>query len=121
MGNAAFMRALDIQYRVVNVCTGDIGTVAAKKYDVEGWSLRENKYIEMMSCSNCASYQAACLNIKFRDGRENRFVHTLNSTMVAPSRALRLILENYQRKDGTVKKPPALQPYMGGKKELSAG
>jgi seryl-tRNA synthetase len=92
--------------------------VAAKKYDLEGWSPREGKYIELMSCSNCTSYQAVRLNIKYREGDENRYVHTLNSTMVATSRALRLILENYQRQDGSVEVPKALQPYMGGKKEI---
>jgi len=111
------MKALEIPYRVVSVCTGDIGTVAAKKYDLEGWSPRENKHIELMSCSNCTSYQATRLGIRYRTGAENRHIHTLNSTMVATSRALRLILENYQRKDGTVEVPKALQTYMG-KKEI---
>jgi seryl-tRNA synthetase len=113
------MKTLEIPYHIVNVCTGDIGTVAAKKYDLEGWSPREGKYIELMSCSNCTAYQAARLNIKHRDGADNKLVHTLNSTMVATSRALRLILENYQRKDGTVEIPKALQPYMGGKKDIT--
>ncbi|MFH0862146.1 MAG: serine--tRNA ligase [Candidatus Altiarchaeota archaeon] len=113
------MKALEIPYHIVNVCTGDIGTVAAKKYDLEGWSPREAKYIELMSCSNCTSYQATRLNIRYRDGNENRHLHTLNSTMVATSRALRLILENYQRKDGSVEIPLALRPYMGGKTEIA--
>jgi seryl-tRNA synthetase len=114
-----FVKSLDIPYRVVNVCTGDIGTVAAKKYDLEGWSPREGKYIELMSCSNCTSYQAARLNIRYRDGGENRYLHTLNSTMVATSRMLRLILENYQRKDGGVEIPKALRQHMGGRGELT--
>ena len=113
------VKALEIPYHVVNVCTGDIGTVAAKKYDLEGWSPREGKHIELMSCSNCTGYQAARLNIRFKGGDTNRLVHTLNSTMVATSRMLRLILENYQRKDGTVEVPEALRKYMG-KKEISA-
>jgi seryl-tRNA synthetase len=73
----------------------------------------ENKYMELMSCSNCPGYQPARLNIRYRDGDQNRHIHTLNSTMVATSRALRLILENYQRKDGSVEIPKALQQYMG--------
>ncbi len=113
------VKALGIPYRVVDVCTGDIGTVAAKKYDLEGWSPREGKHIELMSCSNCTAYQAARLNIRYRDGGGNRLVHTLNSTMVATSRMLRLILENYQRKEGTVEVPDALRQYMG-KKEILA-
>jgi seryl-tRNA synthetase len=113
------MKALEMPYHIVNVCTGDIGTVAAKKYDLEGWSPRENKYIELMSCSNCTGYQAARLGIRYREGGDARHLHTLNSTMVATSRALRLILENYQRKDGGVDVPNALQPFMGGKKEIA--
>lgn len=119
IGNAeALMKALEIPYRVVNVCTGDIGTVAAKKYDLEGWSPREGEYIELMSCSNCTSYQATRLNIRFRGGEGNEYVHTLNSTMVATSRMLRLILENYQRENGGVEVPKKLRPHVNGRKEL---
>ncbi len=113
------MRKLQIPYTVTNVCTGDIGTVAAKKYDVNGWSPREEKYIELMSCTNCTSYQAARLGIRYRkkDGSKE-FVHTLNATMVATTRTLRCIIENYQTKQGTVKVPKALQKYMNGLKEI---
>jgi len=107
--------ALGLPYRVVNICTGDIGTVAAKKYDIEVWMPRENAYKEVVSCSNCTAYQAARLNIKVRD-KENfelkRYVHTLNSTAIATSRAMRAILENFQEKDGTVIIPPLLRQYM---------
>jgi len=113
-------KELDIPYRVVNVCTGDIGTVAAKKYDLEGWSPREGKYIELMSCSNCTTYQSARLNIKCLSQGKKEYVHTLNSTEVATSRMLRLILENYQRGD-VLEVPKALRPYMNGVSELSAG
>ncbi|MAG91325.1 serine--tRNA ligase [Candidatus Woesearchaeota archaeon] len=106
---------LKIHYRVVNVCTGDIGTVAAKKYDIEAWSPRENLYREVVSCSNCTSYQATRLNIKYRKGKEKEFAHTLNSTAIATSRALRAIIENYQQKDGSIKVPTVLQKYMGKK------
>src|SRR3989344_2853772 len=112
---------LKIPYRVMNICTGDIGTVAAKKYDIEAWSPRENLYREVVSCSNCTSYQAVRLNIKYRKGEEKEFLHTLNSTAVATSRALRAIIENFQQKDGTIKVPAVLQKYLGkkviGKKE----
>lgn len=114
----SLMQKLELPYRVVNVCTGDIGTVAAKKYDVEGWSPREQKYIELMSCSNCTGYQATRLGIRMRTGQEKQAVHTLNSTMVATSRALRLILETYQTEEGGLAIPKALQPYLNGQKEI---
>ena len=106
---------LEIPYRVVNICTGDIGIVAAKKYDIEAWFPRENLYREVVSCSNCTSYQATRLNIKYRKGEEKEFVHTLNSTAIATSRALRAIIENFQQKDGTIKVPKVLQKYLGKK------
>ncbi|MBS3104863.1 serine--tRNA ligase [Candidatus Woesearchaeota archaeon] len=106
---------LKLPYRVVNICTGDIGTVAAKKYDIEAWFPRENLYREVISCSNCTSYQATRLNIKYRKGEEKEFMHTLNSTAIATSRAIRAIVENYQQKDGTIKIPQVLQKYMGKK------
>ena len=114
-----FMEKIEIPYRVVNVCTGDMGTVAAKKYDLEGYSLREKKYIELMSCSNCTSYQSVRLNIRHRTKEGNKHLHTLNSTMVATSRALRLILEHYQQEDGSVVIPKALRPFMMGKEKIS--
>ncbi len=120
IGNAeSIFRDLGLAYRVVNICTGDIGAVAAKKYDLEVWMAREEKYREAVSCSNCTSYQSVRSNIKFRkkDGSKE-YVHTLNSTAVATSRALRAIAETYY--DGSVLKvPKPLQPYMGGAKEIS--
>lgn len=112
------METLEIPYRVVNICTGDIGIVASKKYDVEGYSPREKKYIELGSCSNCTSYQAIRLNIKYRKGQEKEYIHTLNNTMVATPRTLRCIIENYQTKEGTIKAPKALWPYMNGVREI---
>jgi len=106
-------KELGIPYRVVNICTGDIGIVAAKKYDIEAWMPRENTYREVVSCSNCTSYQATRLGIKFTAGNEKEYVHTLNSTVVATSRALRAIIENFQQKDGKVKVPKPLQKYLG--------
>jgi len=102
----------------VNICTGDIGIVAAKKYDLEVWMPREKAYKEVVSCSNCTSYQAVRLNIKYNKGEEKDYVHTLNSTAVATGRALRGIIENYQEKDGSIRVPVVLQPYMNGLKVI---
>jgi len=114
-------KKMELPYHVVNICTGDIGTVAAKKYDIEAWMPRENAYKEVVSCSNCTAYQAASLNIRVRD-KENfeskRYVHTLNSTAIATSRVLRCILENYQNKDGSVTIPDVLRQYMNDRKFL---
>ena len=109
---------LNLPYRIVNVCTGDIGIVAAKKYDLEVYMPREKAYKEAVSCSNCTSYQAARLNMKYQKGSEREYVHTLNSTAIATSRALRAILEHYQQKDGTIKVPEVLVPYMNGIKVI---
>lgn len=106
---------LELPYRIVNICTGDIGIVAAKKYDLEVWSPREKKYREAVSCSNCTAYQATRLNIKHQKGQEKEFIHTLNSTAVATGRAVKAILENFQQKDGSVKIPKVLHAYMGKK------
>jgi len=113
---------LKLPYRIVNVCSGDLGTVAAKKYDLEVWLPGQNKYREAVSCSNCTSYQAVRSNIRFRDkpNEPTRYVHTLNSTLVATERVLVAILENYQREDGSIGIPDVLVPYMNGVKEISA-
>jgi len=107
---------LNLPYRVVNVCTGDLGTVAAKKYDLEVWLPGQGKYREVVSCSNCTTYQAVRSKIRFRNKPDEptRWVHTLNSTLVASERALIAIMENYQTEEGAVLIPQALQPYMGG-------
>jgi seryl-tRNA synthetase len=108
-------RELGLPYRIVNVCSGDLGTVAAKKYDLEVWLPGQGKYREAASCSNCTSYQAVRSNIRYRDksGEPTKFVHTLNSTLVATERALIAILENYQQKDGSILIPKVLVPYIG--------
>ena len=108
-------QSLGLHYRVVNVCTGDMGTVAAKKYDLEAWMPVQGRFREMVSCSNCTDYQARRLKIRFRDRQSEatRLVHTLNSTAVT-TRVLGAIAENFQQKDGSVKVPKALGPYMGG-------
>ncbi len=114
-----YFEKLEIPYRIVNVCTGDMGVVASKKFDLEAWSPREGKYIELGSCSNCLSYQAVRLNIKYRKSNgEKEYVHTLNNTMIPTARMLRIVIENFQTKEGTIKIPKALQKYMGGKTEI---
>ena len=107
---------LGLHYEVVNICTGDMGTVAARKYDLEAWLPGAGQYKEIVSCSNCTDYQANRLQIKYgQPGHANQpIVHTLNSTAVATSRALVAIVEQNQLPDGRVTIPEALIPYMGG-------
>ncbi|MBW3000086.1 serine--tRNA ligase [Candidatus Woesearchaeota archaeon] len=109
-----FFQSLGIHCRIVSVCTGDIGAIAAKKYDLEAWMPAQNKYREVVSCSNCTDFQARRLGIRYRTPEGTKLVHTLNSTCVATSRALVAILENFQNKDGSISIPPVLQPYMNG-------
>jgi len=112
--------SLGLHYRVVNVCTGDIGIIASKKYDIEVW-MADNTYREAGSNSNCTDYQARRLNIKYRQKEGQSpigFVHTLNNTAIATSRTLIAILEQYQQKDGSVIIPDALQSSMGGIERL---
>ncbi len=111
---------LGIHYEVVNICTGDMGTVAAKKYDLEAWLPGRGEYKEIVSCSNCTDYQANRLRMRFRTTEGNAAVHTLNSTAAATSRALVAIMEQYQLEDGRVRVPDVLQPYMGGQKILES-
>ena len=112
---------LRIPYRVVSVCTGDIGTVAAKKYDIEAWLPGQGKYREVVSCSNCTDYQARRAKIRYRakPNEPTKFVHTLNSTLLATERALIAIMENYQQEDGSIKIPEVLVKYMNGKREIA--
>ena len=115
-------RKLGLPHRVVNVCTGDIGTVAAKKYDIEAWMPAQNAYREIISCSNCTDYQARRLNIRYREkeGAPTKgFVHTLNSTAIATGRTIVGILENYQQEDGSVAVPDVLRKYMGDIEKIS--
>ncbi|OYT58143.1 MAG: serine--tRNA ligase [Candidatus Aenigmatarchaeota archaeon] len=108
---------LGLHYRVVNVCTGDIGTIAAKKYDIEMW-MADDTFRELGSNSNCTDYQARRLNIKYRNKPGQKpagFVHTLNNTALATSRTMIAIIEQFQQADGTVKIPKVLWPYTGFK------
>lgn len=117
----ALYQQLGLHYRVVNVCTGDIGIKAAKKYDTEAW-MADGKFREVGSNSNCTDYQARSLNIKYRvkEGQAPAgFVHILNNTALATSRTMIAILEQYQQKDGSVVVPEVLRPYMGGLRKLA--
>lgn len=116
-----FYEKLGIPYRVVLLCSAELGKVSAKTYDIEAWMPSQNAYREIGSCSNCTDYQARRLGIRFRDktNEETRLVHTLNSTLVATERTLVTILENYQTSKGTVEVPDVLQKYMGYIKEIS--
>ena len=117
------VQKLGLPYRVVNVCTGDIGTVAAKKYDIEAWMPAQNGYREIISCSNCTDYQARRLKIKYREkeGESPKgFVHTLNSTAIATGRSIVAILENYQQEDRSIIVPEALREYMDGMDKIKA-
>jgi len=110
------MKALGLPYQVINICTGDLGRPAAKKYDIETWLPSEGKYRETHSCSNCTDFQARRLNIRYKDkNNKMQFVHTLNGTAFAIGRILIMIMENYQQKDGSIKVPKALQKYAGVK------
>lgn len=110
------MKSLKLPYRVINICTGNLGRPAAAKYDIETWIPSENKYRETHSTSNCTDFQARRLNMRYRDkaGKLN-FIHTLNGTAFAMGRMIIAIIENYQQKDGSVKIPKVLQKYAGFK------
>lgn len=111
------LQKLELPYRVISLCTGDIGFSAAKTYDLEVWLPSYNGYKEISSCSNCVDFQARRANIKYRDP-ENfkgaRYLHTLNGSGLAVGRTMAAIIENYQQPDGTIKVPDVLVPYMGG-------
>ena len=113
----AILKKLRLPYRVVDLCTGDIGFSSAKTYDIEVWMPSYNRYVEISSCSNFEDFQARRTNIKYRrnDNKKVDFVHTLNGSGLAVGRTLAAILENYQKEDGTVEVPEVLVGYMGGK------
>lgn len=113
-----FWQSLEIPYRVLEMCTGDLGAIAARKYDLEAWMPGRGDYGEITSTSNATDYQARNLNVRYQDGQETGFVHMLNGTLVPTSRGMISILENYQQKDGSVKIPKVLQKWMG-KEEIT--
>jgi seryl-tRNA synthetase len=112
----AVLKKLDLPFRTVTLCTGDMGFASAKTYDIEVWLPGQGTYREISSCSVCTDFQARRMNARYRpkDGKGPRFVHTLNGSGIAVGRALIAVLENYQNEDGSVTIPSALQPYMGG-------
>ena len=111
------MQGLKIPYQVVNICSGDLGAPAAKKFDIEAWIPSENKYRETHSCSNCTDFQARRLNIRYKSKDDKiEYAHTLNGTAFAIPRLLIAIIENFQQKDGSIIIPEALQKYLSFKK-----
>jgi seryl-tRNA synthetase len=110
------LKRLDLPYRVMMLCAGDMGFSARKTYDIEVWLPGQNAYREISSCSNCGEFQARRMNARFRpkEGKGTRFVHTLNGSGLAVGRTLIAVLENYQQADGSIVVPAALRPYLGG-------
>jgi seryl-tRNA synthetase len=110
------LKKLELPFRTMTLCTGDMGFASAKTYDIEVWLPGQGTYREISSCSVCTDFQARRMNARYRpkDGKGPRFVHTLNGSGIAVGRALIAVLENYQNEDGSVTVPSALQPYMGG-------
>ena len=112
----AVLQKLELPYRVMTLCTGDMGFASRKTFDIEVWLPGQDRYREISSCSVCGDFQARRMNARYRpaEGKGTRFVHTLNGSGVAVGRALVAVLENYQEADGCVRVPDALKPYMGG-------
>ena len=110
------LKRLDLHYRVVTLCTGDMGFASQKTYDIEVWLPGQNMYREISSCSVCGDFQARRMNARYRgaDGKVKGPVHTLNGSGVAVGRALVAVMETYQQEDGSIAVPEALKPYMGG-------
>jgi seryl-tRNA synthetase len=117
----AVLQRLELPYRVVELCTGDLGFSASKTYDLEVWMPGQARYVEISSCSTCADFQARRADIKYRPavGAHADYVHTLNGSGLAVGRTLAAILETYQRPDGGIAIPPALRPYLGGRSEVA--
>ena len=115
-----YCSASALAYRVMLLSSGDMGFAAQKTFDIEVWLPGQNAYREISSCSNCGAFQARRMNARYRPAGEKgtRPVHTLNGSGLAVGRAMIAVLENYQRHDGTVAIPPALQPYMGGQEAI---
>ncbi len=115
-----FYQNLGIAHKVMLLSSGDMGKVSAKTYDIEAWMAGQNAYREIVSCSNCLDFQARRLKIRFRDktNEDTQYLHTLNSTLVATTRVLVSMMENFQTKDGHIRIPRVLQSYMGDQKEI---
>ena len=114
------LKQLDLHYRVVTLCTGDMGFAAQKTYDIEVWLPGQGAYREISSCSVCGEFQARRMQARYRgkDGKVKGPVHTLNGSGVAVGRALIAVMETYQQDDGAIVVPEALKPYMGGMKKI---
>ncbi len=110
----SILQVLELPYRVITLCTGDMGFGAVKTYDIEVWLPSQDTYREISSCSNCGDFQARRMGARVKDGKQTELVHTLNGSGLAVGRTLLAILENHQNADGTVNIPKVLQPYMGG-------
>lgn len=117
----AVLRKLELPYRVVTLCSGDMGFGSTKTYDLEVWLPAQNTYREISSCSNCEAFQARRMQARFKNAQgKNELVHTLNGSGLAVGRALVAVLENHQQADGSIRVPPALRPYLGGLDTLKA-
>ncbi|GLS28487.1 seryl-tRNA synthetase [Mesorhizobium albiziae] len=118
----AVLKKLELPFRTVTLCTGDMGFGARKTYDIEVWLPGQNAYREISSCSVCGDFQARRMDARYkdRDGKGNRFVHTLNGSGTAVGRALIAVIENYQNEDGSVTIPEVLRPYMGGLEKIES-
>jgi len=118
----AVLKALELPYRVMTLCSGDTGFSARKTYDLEVWLPGQGRYREISSCSNTGAFQARRMGARYRvEGeKQTRFVHTLNGSGLAVGRALIAVMENYQQEDGTIAVPAVLQPYMGGLEVIGA-
>jgi len=116
------LKRLGLPYRVIVLCTGDMGFSARKTYDIEVWIPSEGRYREISSCSNCGEFQARRMKARYRPagGKGTRFVHTLNGSGLAVGRTLIAVIENYQQPDGSILIPEALRPYMGGRARIGA-
>jgi seryl-tRNA synthetase len=116
----AVLQALELPYRVITLCTGDMGFGSTKTYDLEVWLPAQNTYREISSCSNCEAFQARRMQARFRNAQgKPELVHTLNGSGVAVGRAMVAVLENHQRADGSIAIPAALRPYLGGAEVLT--
>ncbi len=117
----AILQKLGLPYRVVSLCTGDMGPSSAKTYDLEVWLPAQNAFREISSVSNCEAFQARRLQARYKNAQgKNELVHTLNGSGLAVGRTLVAVLENYQNADGSVTVPEGLRPYLGGLEKLTA-
>jgi seryl-tRNA synthetase len=116
----AILQKLELPYRVVALCTGDIGFASAKTYDLEVWLPAQNAYREISSCSNCEAFQARRMQARYRNAKgKPELVHTLNGSGLAIGRTLVAVMENYQRADGSIEIPATLRPYMNGQSAIT--